>query len=123
MLLDGNKTVKNIDILSDVEIQRVRDFLQGAIYCWCKNRKDFWFGLRDLMGGENFFWQGTPLYVLYSEHVKVLGNSDASITAAAMDAGLLLKKVLYEDKRGFNQRKEEGVNKYKWSGEEDNDEE
>ena len=40
----------------------IYSFLQGAVYCWCKNFNDKEFALRDLMGGENFEWTGTPLY-------------------------------------------------------------
>ena len=50
-------------IAPDVELL-IRVFLQGAVYCWVKNRSGQPFALRDLMGGENFEWMGTPLYAL-----------------------------------------------------------
>ena len=40
-------------------------FLQGSVYCWCKNRKDEPFTARDLLGGDNYYWQDTPMEVLY----------------------------------------------------------
>ena len=42
-------------------------FIQGAVYCWCKNRKDEWFALRTLFVGDNYFWSGTPLMPLYEK--------------------------------------------------------
>jgi hypothetical protein len=43
--------------------------MQGAVYCWVKNRMDERFAVHDLMGGENALWHGTPLIVLYQKHV------------------------------------------------------
>ena len=84
--------------------QRICDFLQGAVYSWCKNRKDEWFAARDLLAGDKiFYWEGTPLLALYNKHVK-LKTSDP-VGAAAIDAGWLLKQVLEKDKRRFHTKK------------------
>lgn len=74
--------------------------------CWCKNRSDEWFSIRDLMGGDNFYWEGTPLICLWEK------NKD--VVAAGKDAGWLLKKVISDDKRTFETKKEELVRKYRW---------
>jgi hypothetical protein len=52
MSLTEESQLRSVSGISDEEKQRILDFLQGAVYCWCKNRKDEWFSLRDLMGGE-----------------------------------------------------------------------
>lgn len=53
-----------------------------------RNRKEDWFSLRDLMGGENFYWQGTPLYALY-EKQEIIGAEDpikqADITSTVVN--------------------------------------
>lgn len=84
MLIEDTE-VKEVLGISKEQEQRIVDFLQGAVYCWCKNRKDEWFAARDLLGGENYFWQGTPLFALY-EKTK-------DVKQAGIDAGWLLKKV------------------------------
>ena len=96
-------------------------FLQGAVYCWCKNRPGEWFAFRDLL---NFYWQGTPLYALWLKQEKRYGITDDStpeqvkqaLTAAAIDAGWLLKEVLANDKREFDQRKAFRATQYLWVG-------
>jgi len=92
------------------------NFLQGAVYCWCKNKKDIWFSMRDLMGGDNFYWQGTPLIVLFEKH-KALGKDDESANKeAGKESGWLLKHVIDKDKRNFETKKEELIRKYRWDG-------
>ena len=68
MSLKIESELRNVTGISEEEKRRIKDFLQGGVYCWCKNRKDEWFSLRDLMGGDNFYWQGTPLLPLYLKH-------------------------------------------------------
>lgn len=97
--------------ISEGETQRIKDFLQGAVYCWCKNRKGKWFSLRDLMGGENFQWQGTPLLCLYLKHE---GKNEDPTKEAGKDAGWLLKSVIANDKRKFDTKKEELIRQYCW---------
>lgn len=82
----------------------IRAYLQGAVYCWCKNRKDEWFAARDLVGGENFYWEGTPLYCLYEKHSKKGKTPDEAIADAGIDLGWLLKRQLADDKRSFKSR-------------------
>ena len=111
MALIEESEVRNVKGISLAEAQRIKDFLQGAIYCWCKNRKDEWFSLRDLMGGDNFYWEGTPLMRLYKKHK---GVSSESISAAGKDAGWLLKSVVSSDKRNYESKHESLIRKYRW---------
>ena len=94
--------------ISDEKKRRIMDYLQGAVYCWCKNRKGEWFAARDLLGGDNFYWQGTPMIALYEE--------SEDFAQAAIDAGKLLKRVIAEDKRSFETKKEALVRQYRWDG-------
>lgn len=106
--------------IADTELNMMRTYLQGAVYSWCKNNKDIngnprWFAARDLVGGENFYWESTPLYQLYQWHMA--NGADNPINMAGRDIGHLLKSVLYHDKRIFNTRKNYTL-EYQWTGEE-----
>lgn len=119
MIINDNSKVIPIDGITTNEEQRIIDFLQGAVYCWCKNRKDEWFALRDLMGGENYYWKGTPLMILYEKNENI--NGDTAEEAAAKDAGWILKKMISNDKREFETKKDFQTRKYKWNGKENNE--
>ncbi len=110
--------IREVQGISDGQKIRIEDFLQGAVYSWCKNRPHEWFSMRDLMGGDNFYWEGTPLYKLFEKHKKVGKNNEDAITAAGKDSGWILKRVINKDKREFETKKEELIRKYRWNGNE-----
>ncbi|MFZ1492655.1 MAG: hypothetical protein WAU60_04490 [Candidatus Competibacter denitrificans] len=92
--------------------------MQGAIYSWAKNRPNEPFAVRDVMGGENFFWEGTPLIALYEKHIKLGKTNDSAIEDAAKDLGWIVKSVLARDKRTYRLEKAGLVNSYTWVGNE-----
>lgn len=94
-------------------------FLKGLVYCWCKNRKDEWFAARDLLGGDNYFWQDTPMIDLYL-HYEEEGYGEDAVNMAGKGAGKLLMEMLDEDKRTYETGKEY-TRCYRWTGVEDND--
>jgi hypothetical protein len=110
--------LRDVHGISDIEKVAIRNFMQGAVYCWIKNRKNEWFAVRDLMGGENFDWNGTPLQVLYEKHIDSGKDEAAAIESAAKDLGWLVKTMLAEDKRTFEADKGGLVSVYRWSGNE-----
>lgn len=114
MALIPSSEVRDVHGISLQQKMRICDYLQGAVYCWCKNRKDEWFSMRDLMGGENFQWQGTPLYALYKKQVTAGVLGQEATTGAGKDSGWLLKRVISEDLRQFETKKEELIRKYRW---------
>lgn len=121
MFVDENETCKGVNGFTNLEIQMMKSFLQGAVYCWCKNRPDEWFAARDLLGGENYFWEGTPLYRLYEVYYNEGENEqEYAISEAGKAAGRLLKIVLLEDKREFECHKGYNAKSYRWTGFEDN---
>ncbi|KAF3984803.1 MAG: cell division protein SepF [Methylococcales symbiont of Hymedesmia sp. n. MRB-2018] len=111
MALNIESELRNVTGISSDEKQRIADFLQGSVYCWCKNRKDEWFSLREFMGGENYYWQGTPMLPLYLKHKS---KSSDPVKAAGKDGGWLLKYVIVNDKRLFETRKKELIRQYRW---------
>lgn len=117
MALNQESEVREVTGISEDEKQCICYFLQGAVYCWCKNKDRGWFALRDLMGGENYYWQGTPMLALYHKHE---GQALDPVNEAGKDAGWLLKSVIASDKRLFDTKVEALVRHYKWiGGEED----
>jgi hypothetical protein len=114
-MLNVNSELREVSGITDVEKQRISDFLQGAVYCWCKNRKAEWFSMRDLMGGDNYYWQDTPLFFLYQKHSeKARKEKELAVKDAGKDAGWILKKVISIDNRTFETKKEELIRKYRW---------
>ncbi len=111
--------LRSVTGIDQTERQRILDFLQGAVYCWCKNRSDDWFSARDLLGGENYHWAGTPLLPLYLKHEDKGKDWEQAVKDAGKDAGWLLKSVIANDKRTFETKKEELIRKYRWVGGED----
>lgn len=111
-MIVGKPNIREVHGISEKQKQRIIDFLQGAVYCWCKNRKDEWFAARDLIGGDNFFWEGTPMFALFEK--------SKDVEQAGKDAGWLLKKVLNEDKRTYESSSDGRVKQYRWNGLEDN---
>lgn len=110
MVLSPPSQVRDVTGLTPNDKARIRDFLQGAVYCWCKNRPAEWFSLRDLMGAENFYWQGTPLFSLYQKHHP----SPDAVERAGQDGGWLLKQVITDDLRTFETREAEMIRQYHW---------
>ena len=107
--------VRSVKGIPPQQHQRIYDFLQGAVYCWCKNNTG-WFGLRDLMGGTNYFWQDTALEALWNKH-KAAGLSDPEAeVAAGKDGGWILKRVIQDDRRTFRHEIVDLVRKYEWTG-------
>jgi len=114
MTLIKKSTIRNVTGITANETQRIYDYLQGAVYCWCKNRLNEWFAARDLVGGENFDWNGTPMIVLFNKHKDKGKSDDDAIVEAGKDAGWILKRVIEDDNRNFDDKKESLVRKYRW---------
>ncbi len=117
-MLIPQSELRDVHGISEAEKSHIKSFMQGAIYCWVKNRKEEPFAIRDLMGGENFEWKETPLYVLFQKHIDGGKDVDSAIESAARDLGWLTKTVLSEDKRTFEVAKSGLVSCYKWIGNE-----
>ena len=113
MLEGDNISVREVHGLLEGELQKIKAFLQGAVYCWCAIRKSEWFCARDFIGGDNSYWNHYPLGVLYFRHIKDGCDHDYAFDQAAKDAGKILKRVLSEDHRMFETKKEY-TRSYRW---------
>lgn len=112
-MIRGNTKIKKIS--ADLDTISMKIYIQGLVYCWCKNCNDdngdnSWFAARDLVGGVNTDWNNTPIQELYNWHLYKSSNPSEM---AAKDFGHLLKEVIHEDKRKFD-TKVEHVRMYKW---------
>ena len=108
--------VRRVHGITTAQYQAIRAFLQGAVYCWCINRREDHFVARDLVGGDNKDWRGTPLMVLYEYYLD--GNDDNydyAVTEAGKAVGRLLFEVLANDRRVFDTW-EDYTRTYRWMG-------
>jgi len=115
MSLIPKSEIRDVTGLTNQQEEDILNFLQGAVYCWCKNRKDEWFSLRKLMGGVNYLWQETPLFVLYQKYQ----DQENAVEQAGKDGGWLLKKVIASDKRDFETRSAFKTREYRWISEQE----
>ena len=115
MSLEPSPKNKIPDVSGLLESQEklIWSFLQGAVYCWCKNRPNEWFALRNLVGGDNRNWDKTPLQVLYDNQISLGKSNQDAFNQAAKDAGKLLLKVLHQDTRTFLHQHGRN-NMYRW---------
>jgi hypothetical protein len=117
-MLRPESEVRRVTGISEEETMAIKNFMQGAVYSWVKNRRDEAFAVHDLMGGENFHWHGTPLMALYDKHASAGKDDAAANEAAGRDLGWLVKAVLSADKRTFEASHNGYVNSYRWVGNE-----
>lgn len=104
---------KSFDIREE-NLLAIKVFLQGSVYCWVKNRSDEVFAARNLVGGENYDWNGTPLIVLYEKHIARGKKHDKAVEEAGKDLGWILKLVLHEDRRVFQSCDAGMAQGYRW---------
>jgi len=102
-------SIKKRDISAKITGEKkneIKNFIQGSVYCWCKNCQENdeprWFKASDLFGGDNYYWNGTPLIELFNWHDK--NNAKDPVNMAGRDVGELLRDVILEDDRKFKTR-------------------
>lgn len=103
------------------DFKRIKDFISGAVYCWCRNNFDdkeqsSWFTATDLFGGLSADWSGTPLQILIDWHFND-GAANHNLRAIK-DLRFILMRVIADDLRrsyrtGHN---EKGRRNYQWTG-------
>lgn len=115
----GHTSYRNVHGFSPREIERMLDYLLGAVQVWCRDRHGEWFAARDLLGGANYYWQGTPLMRLYEYYMEQSDVDDVySVRQAGRAAGHLLKRVLIEDTKRIYETRQGFTREYRWVGEE-----
>lgn len=124
-LSDKDKAIREVHGLSPLETALAKAYLQGCVYGWCKSKGTEPFRAQFFLGGDNYFWQSTPMFAVYAKRMIYYdGNWDAASHQAAIDAGHLLKAVIIEDKRFFRTwTGEDGFRWYQWDGDTSQDNE
>ena len=120
-MLIGNQRHNRYEWLSAIDEALICSFLQGAVYEWCEKRRSEPFAARDFVGDKNYFWQGTPLIVLYNHYYGQYPDNDYAVTQAGRALGHLLKRVIVEDKRIFSTEIRNRVRHYQWQPNEEDD--
>ncbi len=113
-MLINESTVRKVSGLSKTERDEIHAFVQGAVYSWIKNRKGEKFSARDLFGGENTNWYGTPLQLIHKKHKDAGKDDDSAFEASARDIGWIIKSVLHNDSRHFEVDTSGYGNAYRW---------
>lgn len=115
----GDTYYMNVHGFTERELQRMRDYLLGAVQSWCRDRHGAWFAARDLLGGANHYWQGTPLMRLYEYYMEQSDEDEVySVRQAGRAAGHLLKRVLIEDSKRMYETRQGYTREYRWVDEE-----
>lgn len=104
MILNFDDKIRNVYGLTEEEERGIKHYLKGMVYCWCNKCRDEWFSLRDLVGGDSYYWQGTPMFVLFEKYSLNFADEQA-VNMAGKDVGWMLMKILEEDNRKFETRK------------------
>lgn len=66
------------------------------------HQKDCEFSARDLVGGYNRDWSGTPLINVYNEYYKIYNDRDAAYKISARDIGWFLISAVNSDSKCFD---------------------
>ncbi len=123
-IINDDQPARAIAPIPEENQAKARAYIQGAVYCWCKNQSGEMFAVRDLFGGVNTDWGGTPLQVIYNFHYESFKNRNPNLSTeeihekaadeAAKDVGRLMKSVLQNDKRNFESSDAGMANGYRW---------
>ena len=91
--------------------------LKGLVVGYCTSNPHRQFSIRDILGGENLVWYGTPLQCLYDKHIQEGKSHVDAIAATGQDAGRLLKRAIIElDGRTFVMGDAGRATGYTWKG-------
>ena len=101
------------------ELEAMLHHLDGLVRGYVIGRKGVVFTIRDILGGDNFVWTGTPLQRLYEIYDEAGYSEEDCIKCAGQAAGRLLKRVIIEiDGMTFelHEAVDGRVNGYAWRG-------
>ena len=119
MAFKNQTEIRNVYGITEAQKSHIKAFMQGAIYGWIRDRPRQVFAVRDLVGGPNWKWQGTPLLALFEKHVASGKDDETAMKRAAVDLGWLVKAVLSVDKRTFEETDAGLACGYSWVGNEE----
>lgn len=117
MIIEPNNKIYTVSAkLSREELELAKCYLQGAVHSYTKSHPGQCFSLRDLVGGENGDWNGTPLQKFYDYHRQSGKSHEQAKEQAAKDVGWVLKAVLAGEEKVYEQYPGGGTKLYRRIG-------
>ncbi len=92
------------DFFLSVDTKGIQNYLLGAINCFIRNNNDTWFKAKDIILSN---WNGTPLQIIYDFFESNGLSEEDSKKQAGMCLGQILKKVIFDDPRTFETKKDQ----------------
>lgn len=92
--------MNNVD---PVDQLKIIGYMQVSVHNWCKNNLDQWFAVNTLFGNESQDWTGTPMSLLYENHIKKNKSVPHAKKGAGQGAGRLLRIALNKDAKVFEE--------------------
>ncbi len=112
-IINNGEPPREVFNLTDKQRNDILVYLQGMVYGWCASKHQEPFAARDLVGGVNGDWRGTPIQCVYEKQTT---DEDTAFTVAAQEIGRLLKRVIIDDQREFTCEKDGlGTSQYTWN--------
>lgn len=115
MIINDSTGCRSVRGFEDSDLKEMRAYLLGAAQVWCRDRHGKWFAARDLLGGANYNWKGTPLQSLYNYYLKKRNRNDGyAEKQAGIAAGHLLKRALKDDPKRLYETRQGYTREYRW---------
>lgn len=97
MLQTSKRLVRPAIRLGEQETADILLYMTDAVHDFTASEPEKAFAVRDLFGGKNSDWGGTPLQTIFDRYSEDMPKEKAA-KRAGIDVGRLLKIVLNEDK-------------------------
>jgi hypothetical protein len=115
MVLVPFSLLRTVHGISDQDLDDIRLFMRGAVFCWLRNHPDQWFAVHDLVGGLVNDWHGTPLRMLRDlSDARHPEDEEAAHDEAARNLGWIVKSMLHAEERTFRTCRGEIAREYLW---------
>lgn len=88
-------------IICEEEANEIQEFITRLYNAVLNQSETIEFTLRDVLGGFNRDWNGTPLQKIYNVYFERINDRDITYQRAAREAGAFLKRALDKDERTF----------------------
>lgn len=102
MLISRSK-IYNVNNVNPLHQLKFIGYMQVSVSNWCKDNLDHRFSINTLFGNGNHDWTGTPMSVLYENHIKKNKSGPHTRKGAGQDAGRLLRLALDKDDKVFEE--------------------
>lgn len=113
MILNLNQRVINVSGITDLERQRINEFLLSLVNCWRESNPNEYFSIRSLMAKMKGNWHLTILGFLKGKYIRMGQNENDSLKHASIDAGWLLYSLIVNSVNLFESRTVAHIREYR----------